>query len=109
MPQVNFAMSITESTAKVRNLGKAGACVSNIVMHSGMMRREEHTQQPACWVQELDARLKKDTAGVRQEILQLCEGMKHIQLMVHGNDEVTSTFTCASATLPCLCHLARLF
>ena len=64
--------------------------------------------QPACWVQELDARLKKDTAGVRQEILQLCEGMKRIQLMVHGNDEVISTQACASPTVPYLRHVASL-
>lgn len=52
------------------------------------MGGRQAARKSLCWEQELDARLKKDTAGVRQEILQLCEGMKHVQLTVHGNDEV---------------------
>ncbi len=39
-------------------------------------------------VQELDGRIKKESIGVRQEVLQLCDGMKRIQLSVNGNDEV---------------------
>ena len=39
--------------------------------------------------QELEARLRLDSSPARQEILQMCEGMKHITLPVSTNAEVT--------------------
>ena len=43
-----------------------------------------------CCTQELDARLRLDAAPARQEILQMCEGMKHITLPVTNNAEVSA-------------------
>ena len=41
-------------------------------------------------LQELEARLRLDASAARQEILQMCEGMKRITLPVSTNAEVSS-------------------
>lgn len=43
-------------------------------------------------LQELEARLRLDASAARQEILQMCEGMKRITLPVSTNAEVSSAF-----------------
>ena len=40
-------------------------------------------------LQELDARLRLDANAARQEILQMCEGMKRITLPVSTNEEAS--------------------
>lgn len=45
-------------------------------------------------LQELEARIRLDANAARQEILQMCEGMKRITLPVSTNADVSQPCAC---------------
>ncbi len=45
-------------------------------------------------LQELEARIRLDASAARQEILQMCEGMKRITLPVSTNADVSHPCAC---------------